>query len=264
MGPAIAIHSLGQRWDNVRACLFDLDGTLIDFHRYWLRMVLARAELLADRADRESDRDILRISLARAMGANPDLSTMTSAGPVGLKSRRAVIEVVQQAAASLGLVYTQEDVGHAFDEVDRRSESWVHDSVKTLPGARTLLTQLRLTGCPVAIVTSDIGPRAILKLTIAGLDDLVTLVVGTDMVSAGKPAPDLVRYAAEKLAVPLRSSVLFGDAEVDIQMGQSAGLLASVGLSTGIAQADRLKALTPWVIHSLDAIEVSGENRQRR
>lgn len=244
-------------------CLFDLDGTLIDFHLYWLRMVLKRAELLADLAARELDRDFVRTSLARAMGANPDLSVMTPAGPVGLKSRRVVIDTVQQAATALGFVCATEDVSRVFDEVDRRSESWLYDSVKVLPGARTLLAQLKQAGCPVAIVTSDIRDRAILKLKSAGLDTMVALVIGTDMVPAGKPAPDLVNYVSAELAVPSQAGLLFGDAEVDIQMGQSAGLLASVALTTGITPKDRLKELTPWVIDSLDAVEVSGGSLQQ-
>jgi phosphoglycolate phosphatase len=238
-------------------CLFDLDGTLIDFNRYWLQMVLRRAERLAEQTTRESDRDFLRVSLARAMGANQDLSAMTPMGPVGLKSRREVIETVQQAATSFGLVYSKEEVSRVFDEIDRRSDSWIQDSIEVLPGARTLLAQLRQAGYPVAIVTSDIRDRAILKLKIAGLDDMVTLVVGSDMVTAGKPAPDLVHYVSEKLAVPPQAGILFGDADVDIQMGKSAGMLVSVGLTTGITPEDRLKELTPWVIAALDSVKVS-------
>jgi len=78
--------------------------------------------------------------------------------------------------------------------------------------------------------------------------------VGADQVARAKPAPDMLHLILKTLAVSPSRAVMVGDALTDIQMGLNAGLKASIGVLTGLATAEQLRTLTPFVAKDLSEI----------
>ena len=94
------------------------------------------------------------------------------------------------------------------------------DGVEPIAGAIPFLAALPANRW--AVVTS--APRALAerRMAAAGLP-LPTVFITAQDVSAGKPAPDGYRLAAQRLGVAAQACVVFEDAAAGIQAGEAAG-----------------------------------------
>ena len=103
--------------------------------------------------------------------------------------------------------------------------------VRALPGARDLFDTLTDARVPWAIATSGLMESARPALDLLGVGDDATIVT-RDQVAHAKPDPDLFRAAAERLGVPIESSVVIGDSVWDLLAARRAPALG-VGLLSG-------------------------------
>lgn len=116
-----------------------------------------------------------------------------------------------------------------YDTFVVESRKLVH-LVNPCPGASDLLLRLRDAKISTAIATGKTRNRAIEVLSATGLLELVDAVVGSDEVANGKPAPDIVLLALEKIGVATASAVMVGDSPLDLQAGQAAGTRVAAAL----------------------------------
>lgn len=112
--------------------------------------------------------------------------------------------------------------------------------VVPLPGAQDLLDTLTVLEAPWAIATS--GGREVANRTLALLriPEHVPIVT-RDEVEHAKPDPDLFLRAAERLGVPIASSIVVGDSVWDLLAARRAGALG-VGLLSGGYGFDELQS----------------------
>ena len=80
--------------DNIKAVIFDKDGTLIDIHHYWTSMIKIRASLVALKWFDNNERDRIENHLIDVMGVNLETGQMKPDGPVGVKPRPFNVGVV--------------------------------------------------------------------------------------------------------------------------------------------------------------------------
>ena len=156
--------------ENIKAVLFDLDGTLTDTEKYYQ---IAWPEALAH------------------FGYE-----MSSEKPLELRS--------------LGRPYAVEKFkewyGEDFDYWQVRNyrkeiveEILRKDGIPLKPGAKETLQWLRNHNIFIALVTANDKERAERYLKKIGLFEYFNAVICADMVERGKPAPDIYRYACEQL-----------------------------------------------------------------
>jgi sugar-phosphatase len=108
------------------------------------------------------------------------------------------------------------------------------DGMQAIPGARELLS--RLPADRWAVVTSCSRQLAELRLRAVALPTPEVLVVSED-VQHGKPAPDGYRLGAHRLGAAASSCIVFEDAPAGVAAGRAAGA-AVVGLTTSHAARD--------------------------
>ncbi|MFB9746748.1 HAD-IA family hydrolase [Leifsonia shinshuensis] len=181
--------------------LFDMDGTLVDSH--------AVVEAVWSEFGRRHDLDPAEI-LAYAHGRQA-ADTVAHLLPDLPAERRA--ELV---------------AGLVAEEVTRT------DGIVEVPGAAALLAALADAAVPVAIVTSAPRELAVARLRAAGVPVPGVLVAAED-VSRGKPDPQGYLLAAERLGVPIRSCVVFEDAEAGLAAAVASG--ARVVVEGGVSSA---------------------------
>lgn len=168
-----------------RACLFDMDGTLLD-----------------------SSRSFDRIWGRWAQRNGVDYTTAAAA----MRGGRAV-DIVRRFVPSCR---EPEQEAHRLEQEELRDL----DDVTAISGAKEFLAKLpkeRWT-----IVTSAISTLAFARLAAAGLPVPATLVAAED-VSEGKPSPAGYRLAASRLGYEPQECVIFEDAMPGIQAATAAG-----------------------------------------
>jgi sugar-phosphatase len=99
-----------------------------------------------------------------------------------------------------------------------RTETEDTDGVVAYPGAADVLALPR-----VAIGTSCTAPLARARLAAAGLP-VPEVLVTSDQVARGKPAPDTFLLAAERLGVDPAACLVFEDAPAGIAAARAAGM----------------------------------------
>ncbi|WP_433373767.1 HAD-IA family hydrolase [Actinoplanes sp. CA-142083] len=174
--------------NDIRAILFDMDGTLVD-------------------SDRAVERSWL--SWATEYGADgPAAYEMAHGSPSETTVRKLLShlgeeEIRRASARQLELQYDD-----------------LSDVVAT-PGALDLIALLDREGVPWAVVTSADDRLAKARLTAAGITPRV--LVTTDDVAAGKPDPAGYLLAAQLLGVPAENCLVVEDAEVGLEAARAAG-----------------------------------------
>jgi AHBA synthesis associated protein len=192
----------------LRAAVFDLDGVLIDsLDTMRLAFQAAYAEVVAD-------------------GPAPFAVYLSHLG----RHMPDILEIMQLPAA-------------VYPAFVRHSSALIH-RVPASPGAARLLDELRRADIRLAVATGKTRDRAEQVLDAVGLLDRLDVVCGSDEVVHGKPAPDIVRLALERLGVGAEEAVMIGDSVLDLLSGQAAGT-RTVAALWGQGSSEELLACGP-------------------
>ena len=197
---------------NQHVFLFDLDGTLVD-------SVYQHVLAWKDSLDAEGiELSVWRIH--RKIGMSGGLFTNQLLRETGMEITPERIDRLRQGHAAAYRSYAAR--------------------ICPLPGARELLAWLSDANIPWAIATSGRMETAAVNLAALGVDPAVTPVVTRDQVKYAKPDPDLFLAAAERLAAPIETAVVVGDAIWDMLAATRCRALG-VGLLSGGYGPDKLR-----------------------
>jgi beta-phosphoglucomutase len=192
----------------IKACIFDLDGVIVDTAHYhflaWKR-------------------------LANELGIN-----LTEQDNEKLKgvSRTRSLEIILE----LGGVTVSE---HEKEKLANKKNSWFVDYVERMapeeifPGVRTLLHELRSKGYKVALASSSKNAKTVINLL--QIQHEFDAVVDGTMITHSKPHPEIFLLAAEKLGISPADCLVFEDAEAGVEAALAAGMKC-----VGIGSADQL------------------------
>jgi len=243
--------------DSPSLVLFDKDGTLVDIHHYWVSMIRLRADLISQRLfAREEIRPPVKAALESAMGVDQETNRMKFEGPVGVKPRPEIVDVVVRASREYGAITDSNSIESMFKEVDETTSIDMKPLVKILPGVVDLLDQLRSHNIPAAIVTTDITERAKKAMGTVGLSRYFIDIVGGDIVEKTKPHSDLAEYVLSKSTVFNKNVVVIGDHPVDVEMGLAAGISTNIGVLTGLSDAAAFHHLDCTTVRDLTKVVV--------
>jgi len=194
-----------------RAVLFDFDGTLADSY----------AAIAAS------------VNHVRAAHSLPPLLEAEVRPHIG----RGLPHLLEQ---------TVPGVDQAQDEARYRAH---HPSVMRpltclLPGAAEVLSHLKQRGVKIGVCSNKPSVFTGELLDYLGVGKYVEVVLGPEDVPRPKPAPDMLRTALARLAVPAHEALYVGDMVVDIETAVAAGVRVWV-VPTGSQDRAALHAAGP-------------------
>jgi HAD superfamily hydrolase (TIGR01509 family) len=128
----------------------------------------------------------------------------------------------------------EEELRHHSDEKEALYRELSRGRLRPLPGAERLLRALAERGLPVAVATSAPAENVPHTLGQIGLRERLTLVVRSDEVPRGKPAPDVFLEAARRMGVPAAACLAFYDAPLGVTAARAAGMRV-VGVTTSFS-----------------------------
>ncbi|MBI3911461.1 MAG: HAD-IA family hydrolase [Armatimonadetes bacterium] len=179
----------------LRAVLFDVDGTLID-----------TADLVADSLAYAS-----RQHLGRTLPREEYLRLVGR--PLAVQARFLAPGHERQFVADAMRYYEE----HA-------------DREKPFPGVLEALRAVRAAGLKTALVTSKVREELEKVLRRIPLDRYVDAIVTADITARPKPAPDPVLKAVELLGVRPEETLFIGDSPYDMASGWEAGARTAAAL----------------------------------
>ncbi|OBZ11956.1 beta-phosphoglucomutase [Bacillus sp. FJAT-27264] len=208
----------------IHACLFDLDGVLVDTAKYHF---IAWKELADDLGFPFTEQDNERLK--------------------GV-SRAASLDILLEIG---GLTMDENEKARLADKKNARYVEYISsmDSSEILPGALQFLMDCRQDGIKVALGSASKNAMTILNNT--GLTPYFDAIIDGTHTSAAKPDPEVFLLGAKALGVAPVHCVVFEDAEAGIEAATRAGMT-----SVGIGSPSTLGAAN-MVIPSLQEMKVS-------
>lgn len=194
---------------NIKGCLFDLDGVIVDTAKYhylaWKRLA---SELGFE--FRKEDNERLK-----------GVSRMTS------------LDILLSVG---GLSFHEEEKLQMAEKKNTWYVEYISkmDKSEILPGVEKFINELRANGIKVGIGSASKNTMMILKnLEIEGLFDVI---IDGNKVAKAKPDPEVFSLGARELGLTGEECVVFEDAEAGIEAGKRVGMK-----TVGIGSADILK-----------------------
>ena len=180
----------------IRACFFDLDGTLQDSEVLWVE------------ASRHYLRD-LGVELA---------PSSVQAIVYGHGWREVFQGLARHAPAlnKLGWAETADALRLYYERL--RDAAGI-----AIPGSVALLRRLART-MPVAIVSGATRHDIAASIEQLGIADCLRFFIGADDYGVGKPCPDCYRLAAERLQTPPADCLVFEDSTAGVNAAKAAGM----------------------------------------
>ncbi len=181
----------------IKACIFDLDGVIVDTARYhylaWQR-------------------------LAKELGISFTLEDNERLKGV---SRMRSLEIILE----LGGILLDEE---KKEELTKKKNQWFVDYVNAMkpeeiyPGVKELLQKMKAEGLKVALASSSKNAKAVIRLI--HIEKYFDAMVDGTMVTHSKPDPEIFLLAAARLGLIPTDCVVFEDAEAGVEAALNAGM----------------------------------------
>lgn len=236
---------------DIQAILFDKDGTLMKFDRYWVEVSRHAINDILRQIDRE---DIPTECLLAALGVKDGISDTDGLLCKGTYEQigLALNEVLREHGAD---VSEADSIKMTLAAYDKNADTGKVEPV--CENLREVLLNLKRRGRRLAVVTTDnasITAKCLEKLGIADVFDKVYTDNGQTPV---KPAPWCAKDFLNRCGIAPQNALMVGDTMTDVRFARNAGISA-IGVGEKPDGRERLvpyaDAVLPDISHLADFI----------
>jgi phosphoglycolate phosphatase len=249
----ISIFSNGWKVSGVSAILFDKDGTFVDSHQYWGKIIYHRSQAICEAFQLPSS---YVKNLEMVMGFSRSLGRLLPTGPIALVSRDEVIDHVIQYLLIQNVKASRLQIAKIFEDVHSKMEK-IDEHIQLIPEALPLFKALKDRGVKLAVVTTDAIKNTEMTLEKLGLQSYFSVIIGRESCKEPKASGVPAMIALSNLGISAHESICIGDAPMDMQMAFKSGCKASIGVATGQISESDLRKMTPYVVGNLSQLSVS-------
>ena len=209
----------------IEAVIFDMDGILIDSEPYWFQ---SGAELATE--------------IGKTWTKADHQSTM------GLATEAWAQIMIEHMGLTLS-------IEHLIADMKRRMIAHYDEHLPILPGA---LEAVYSAANSYKVALASGSPRELIEhvMNLTGLDQVFHTIVRGDMVTRGKPAPDIYLEAARRLGVPPSVCIGIEDSPNGIRALKAADMIAIAIPSPNYPLADDIRDMADFVLPSLESFSL--------
>lgn len=174
----------------IKACIFDLDGVIVDTAHYhfmaWKRLA---AELGVNLTEQENE---------KLKGV----------------SRMESLEIILKLG---GLTRSSQEKEALATKKNNWFVAYINEmkASEIFPGVKELIHQIRVSGRKVALASSSKNAETVIKLL--GIGPLFDVMIDGTMIVHTKPDPEIFLLAASRLAIDPGDCLVFEDAEAGVE-----------------------------------------------
>lgn len=198
----------------IKACIFDLDGVIVDTaHYHFLSWKRLADELGIVFTEHDNER-LKGVSRLRSMDILLELG---------------------------GISLSQ----HEKERLANKKNSWFVDYIERMipeeifPGVKPLLVALRERGIKVGLASASKNAQTVIQ--VLHIQHEFDAVVDGTMVTHSKPDPEIFLLAARRLGVAPQHCLVFEDAEAGVEAALAAGMKCiGIGSEKTLKRADRV------------------------
>lgn len=202
----------------IKACIFDLDGVIVDTARYhylaWKR-------------------------LAKEIGV--DLTLEDNERLKGVSRMRSMEIILEIGGISIS--------EHEKESLANKKNTWFVDYVERMapeeifPGVKAMIHKMRELGIKLALASSSKNAKTVIQLL--HIQNEFDSVVDGTMITHTKPHPEIFLLAASKLGIEPENCLVFEDAEAGVEAALAAGMkCVGVGSPEMLKAANRIVSTT--------------------
>jgi beta-phosphoglucomutase len=202
----------------IKACIFDLDGVIVDTAHYHF---LAWKRLASELGFELTPTDNERLK-----------------GVSRMQSLNIVLE--------LGGVIASE---HDKEQMANKKNAWFNDYIERMmpeeifPGVKQLIRDLKKNGIKVGLASSSKNAKTVIQLL--HIQNAFDAIVDGTMITHSKPHPEIFLLTAQKLGVSAEDCLVFEDAEAGVEAALAAGMkCVGVGSEEQLNRANEVVAKT--------------------
>lgn len=206
---------------NIKACLFDMDGTLVDSMHIWKDIDIAF---------------LGRFGYELPPNLQKEIEGM------------AFKETAQYFKEHFDLPLSIEEIMNCWNEMAFRVYS---EEIDYKPGAFAFIKKLKEIGIKTAICTSNSKELVAAVGEHLGFLPYFDTVITACEVGAGKPAPDIYLEAARRVDVSPKECLVFEDIVMGLTAGKRAGMkLCAVEDAFSVEQREEKRAMADYYIEN--------------
>jgi beta-phosphoglucomutase len=198
----------------IKACIFDLDGVIVDTaHYHFLAWKRLASELNIDLTEEINER-------LKGVSRMHSLDIILSLGGISLSQ-------------------------HEKENLANKKNGWFVDFLERMapeeifPGVKQLIKDLRAGGIKVGLASSSKNAKTVIQLL--HIQNEFDIVVDGTMITHSKPHPEIFLLAASRLGVQPKDCLVFEDAEAGVEAAIAAGMkCVGVGSQDQLGKADKV------------------------
>ncbi len=202
----------------IKACIFDLDGVIVDTaHYHYLAWRRLANELGFDlsKEDNEKLKGVSRIH---------SLEIILNLGGISLSEY------------DKGVLANKKN-GWFVDYLERMAPDEI------FPGVKPLLNELRRRGIKIALASSSKNAKTVIQLL--HIQNEFDVIVDGTMTVNSKPDPEIFLLAAKKLGLDPKDCLVFEDAEAGVEAALAAGMRCiGIGSPAQLSKANKVISTT--------------------
>jgi beta-phosphoglucomutase len=202
----------------IKACIFDLDGVIVDTAHYhymaWRRLA---NELGFDLSEAENEK-------LKGVSRMHSLEIILTLGGVSLTD-------------------------HDKEVLANKKNGWFVDYLERMlpdeifPGVKPLLNELRKKGIKIALASSSKNAKTVIQLL--HIQNEFDVIVDGTMTVNSKPDPEIFLLAAQKLGLDPKECLVFEDAEAGVEAALAAGMRCiGIGSPKQLGKANKVITTT--------------------
>ncbi|MGD8190724.1 HAD family hydrolase [Brevibacillus ginsengisoli] len=235
----------------IKGILFDKDGTLLDFHAFFVPVAKQLVDqLLNDLA--LSDDHQLEAELFKAIGLNED-----QVDPKGILASgttrdvyEAFVELLRDKQVPPGkMEHLESWISHKLVELSKSSTV----QIKPTADLKKLFDQLHSLGIKVGIATADDWESTIFCLKSLGVHHHFEFI-GTSDHYDKKPDPCMLNAFCDKFQLQPSEVAVVGDTVVDLMLARNGAAGLAVGVLCGVSSPNVLEELADILLPSVGEI----------
>lgn len=212
------------KFDNIKAVIFDKDGTLENSADYWRLIGQERARLIDAQVPGVGE------PLMMAFGIIDNTLDPQGLMAVGSREENEIAAAAYIAETGRGWSESRNITKSVFSEV--AESKYLIKTAKSAPlynDVREALKSLTDKGLKVGILSADSTVAVKTFVTNHQLQEYIELYLGTEN-EITKPDPNFFWQACRNLGVPPEETLMVGDATVDMMMAKAANAAGTIGI----------------------------------